>query len=131
MKKDIEIRKVEGIAIAIMPKDETFWDVFLINTKATSLKNVMINSTGYGEINGEKRKSSTLRYFFEEVPSYSSIKVESILSELLDLANEYWISFKLDGYLYDKKYVFVAGSLNEMNFTTIPYHDGEKGVMIQ
>mgnify|MGYP000400958110 CR=1 FL=1 len=31
MKKDIEIRKVEDVAIAVIPKDEEFWDVFLIN----------------------------------------------------------------------------------------------------
>jgi len=32
--------------------------------------------------------------------------------------------------MYDKKYVFVKGSIDEMHFTTIPFLD-RKGVMIK
>lgn len=129
MKKDIEIRKVQDIAIAVIPIDEEFWDVFLINMQDASLNNVVITSKGYGKIDGENRRTTTLRYFYEEIPAKTSVKIESIQTELLDIANQFWLSFRLNGYLYDKKYVFVSGSLDKMNFTTIPYHN-KKGVMI-
>ena len=119
MKKDIEIRKVQDVAIAIIPKDEEFWDVFLIN-----LQDV------YGNIDGKYLKTTTLRYFYERIPPNTSVKVEPIQRKLLNITNEFWVSFQMSDYLYDKKYVFVSGSLNEMNFTTIPFHE-VKGVMIQ
>lgn len=130
MKKDIEIRKVEDIAMAIIPKDEAFWDVFIINLKDVSLRNVIINSKGYGNIEGKSIKTTTLRYFYERIPPNTSVKVEPIQRELLDLTNEFWVSFQMSNYLYDKKYIFVPGSLNEMNFTIIPFHN-TKGVMIK
>jgi hypothetical protein len=129
MKKDIEIKKVENIAIAVIPKDEEFWDVFLINMKDVSITNVLVNSRGYGEINDKSVETNVFRFFYEQIAPNTSVKIEPIQKDLLGIANEFWISFQLDGYLYDKKYVFVPGSLNEMNFTTIPLHD-EKGVMI-
>jgi hypothetical protein len=129
MKKDIEIKKVEDIAIAVIPKDEEFWDVFLINMKDVSIRNVLVNSRGYGEINDKPVETNTFRFFYEQVPPNSSVKIEPIQKDLLGITNEFWISFQLAGYLYDKRYVFVPGSLDEMNFTTIPFHN-EKGVMI-
>jgi hypothetical protein len=129
MKKDIEIKKVKNIAIAVIPKDEEFWDVFLINMKDISITNVLVNSRGYGEINDKPVETNVFRFFHERVPPNSSIKIEPIQKDLFGIANEFWISFQSGGYLYDKKYVFVPGSLDEMNFTTIPFHD-EKGVMI-
>ena len=130
MKKDIEIRKVQDVAIAIIPKDEEFWDVFLINLQDVSLRNVIVNSNGYGNIDGKYLKTTTLRYFYERIPPNTSVKVEPIQQKLLNITNEFWVSFQMSDYLYDKKYVFVSGSLNEMNFTTIPFHE-VKGVMIQ
>lgn len=130
MKKDIEIRKVEDVAIAIIPKDEEFWDVFLINLKDVSLRNVIINSKGYGSINDEPIETTTLRFFYERIPPNTSVKVEPIQSKLLCITNEFWVSFQMSNYLYDRKYVFVPGSLEEINFTTIPFHE-VKGVMIK
>ena len=130
MKKDIEIRKVENVAIAIIPKDEDFWDVFLINLMDVSLRNVIINSKGYGNLDGETIETTTLRFFYERIPPNTSVKVEPIQRKLLGITNEFWLSFQMSNYLYDKKYVFVPGSLEEINFTTIPLH-GVKGVMIK
>ena len=57
-------------------------------------------------------------------------KIESIHKMLFNMASEYWVSFSFDNYLYDKKYIFVQGSLEESNFTEIPFLD-RKGVMIR
>jgi hypothetical protein len=58
------------------------------------------------------------------------ILIEPIQTKLFDLTNEYWISFVQNDYMYDKKYVFVRGSISEENFTTIPFIN-RKGVMIK
>ncbi len=132
MKKDIPILKVTDIVIAIVPGEENddFWDVYLINLKDSPILSVLINSTGYGMIEGEKVKTSTMRYFYQDIMPGQAVKIEPILKNLLAITNEFWVSFSLGDYLYDKKYIFVEGSLDEMNFTNIPVVE-RKGVMIK
>jgi hypothetical protein len=136
MAKNIEIRKVEDIIIAIAPREEgeegyeDFWDAYLINLMDTPIHSVLVNSRGYGEINGEKRQTSALRYFWEEIGPLMIVKIEPIHKAVFELASEFWISFSHDNYLYDKQYVFVTGSLDPMNFTDIPFLD-RQGVMIR
>ena len=132
MKKDIPILKVTDIVIAIVPGEENddFWDVSLINLKDSPILSVLINSTGYGMIEGEKVKTSTMRYFYQDIMPGQAVKIEPILKNLLAITNEFWVSFSLGDYLYDKKYIFVEGSLDEMNFTNIPVVE-RKGVMIK
>lgn len=132
MKKDIPVRKVKDIAIAALPsvEDEDFWDVYFLNLKDYDVKNVLISSRGYGTIDGEKIETTQLRYFYELIGSEMAVKIEPLDSKLFHLANEYWISFNADGFMYDKKYIFVPGCFIEDNFTTIPII-GRKGVMIK
>ncbi len=131
MKKDIPILKVENIAIAVVPgDDDELWNTYIINEKEESISNVLINSKGYGELNGDIVKTSVLRHFFEEIQPSSALLIEPIQTKLFDITNEYWVSFTLDNYMYDKKYVFVQGSISRENFTTIPFL-GKKGVMIR
>jgi len=130
MKQDIEIRKVTDIAIAIIPADDDFWGIYLINLKMQPLKNIIVNTTGYGNINNNPVKTSTFRHFFEEIPANCSIKIELLQNKMIELTNQIWISFELDNYLFDKKYVFVKGSLSSINFTNIPILN-IRGVMIQ
>lgn len=132
MKKDIPVKKVTNIAIAVIPSEEdpNFWDVYLLNLKDDNIKNVFITSKGYGEIDGEKVETTQLRYFYEIIGPEMAVKIEPIDAKLFRLANEYWVSFNYDGFMYDKKYVFVQGSFIEVNFTTIPIVN-KKGVMIQ
>lgn len=136
MKKDIEILKVEDLAVAVAPRmayeedHDFFWDAYLINLKDEPIRSVLVNSTGYGEIEGQQRRTSTLRYFFEQIGPLEVVKIEPVQVSLLDMASEYWVSFSFNDYLYDKKYVFVPGSLHEMHFTQIPFLD-RRGVMIR
>ena len=106
------------------------WDSYLLNLKKDRIRNVLINSRGYGEMKGDKVKTTILRHFFEEINSETIIKIEPIQVKLFGLTNEYWVSFAYEGHIYDKKYVFVRGSIDKANFTTIPYID-KKGVMIR
>ena len=142
MKKDIPDLKVEDLAIAIAPLAENsagiinpndvgdMWEVYIINLKDEPIKNVLVNSRGYGEMNGEIVKTSTFRHFFEVLTPLDIQLIEPISTRLFDLANEYWVSFSYNGELYDKKYVFVAGALTADNFTPIPFLN-RKGVMIR
>ena len=135
MKKDIPNLKVEDMAIAIVPRSEmdeaeTLWDTYILNFREESIQNVLINSKGYGEVEGESRKTTILRHFFEEIGPGKAMLIEPIQAQLFDLTNEYWVSFTFEGHMYDKKYVFVRGSITEENFTTIPFIE-QKGVMIR
>ena len=136
MKKDIPQYKVADLAIAITPrmengiKDDYLWDVYVVNMKDAPIENVLVNSKGYGELEGEPMKTTTLRHFFNEIGPQTAMLLEPIQTKLFDLANEFWISFSFNGYMYDKKYVFVRGSITEDNFTTIPFLE-KKGVMIK
>jgi hypothetical protein len=138
MKKDIPIIKVEDLAIAIVPINpekladpNELWEVYLINLHEETIKSVLISSRGYGELDGQKRETSTLRYFWESINALEIMKIELIQPALFALANEFWVSFSLNDYLFDKKYVFVQGAIDEMHFTEIPFLDGRKGVMIR
>lgn len=130
MKKDIPVRKVIDVAVAIIPKDKELWEVYLLNLKKDAIQNVLINSKGYGEVDGKKVQTTALRYFYETVAAESAIKVEPIQTKLFDIANEYWVSFQYDNFMFDKKYVFVRGSISEHYFTTIPILE-QKGIMIK
>jgi hypothetical protein len=137
MKKDIPNYKVENIAIAIVPRknpdgtiDEELWDTYLINLKEAPITTVLINSRGYGNVGGEKMRTTVLRHYFEEIGPLRPVKIEPIQTKVFELTNEYWVSFVYDEYMYDKKYVFVKGSIREENFTKIPLLD-RKGVMIR
>ncbi len=131
MKKDIPKLKVEDLAIAIVPRiGEELWDTYILNLKEDPITDVFINSHGYGEIDGEDFKTTTLRHFFEAIGPLEIIKIEPIQTSLFQLTNEYWVSFRFEGYMYDKKYVFVKGSIDELNFTPIPFLNA-KGVMIR
>lgn len=130
MKKDIPQHKVQDLAIAIVPTEKELWDSYVINLKEEPIKSVFINSKGYGEVNGEEIKTTVLRHFFEEIGPLEIVKIEPVQPAVFELTNEYWVSFRYDGYLYDKKYVFVKGSISSMNFTTIPFIN-KQGVMIR
>lgn len=133
MKKDIELPEVHDVAVAIVKEKnkegEEVWNSYLINMKEDPIEGVLVSSRGYGEIGGEKRKTSTLRHFLEEIPPNSFKKIERIVEEVFGMFNEYWVSFFLNKTMYDKKYIFVPESITEENYTTIPFLK-KKGVMI-
>ncbi len=134
MKKDIPRPKVTDVGVLIAPEydnlESDIWDVYILNFKEEPIENVIINARGYGELNGESVKTTTLRYFYAKIAAQSAVKLELIQRELFEIANEYWISFSLNGHMYDKKYIFVTGSIMEDNFTYVPLIE-KKGVMIR
>ena len=132
MKKDIPQHKVQDLAIAVVPReqDDELWDVYIMNLKEEPIDNVLVNSKGYGEIDGNEINTTILRHYFEKIGPLQIHKIEPIQTKLFDITNEYWVSFQYGGYMFDKKYIFVKGSISEINFTPIPFIN-KKGVMIR
>ncbi len=122
MKKDIDFPKVEGVVMAItrQKNQETKayeYFVYLINDNKIALENVLINSYGYSK--GSETKTSTLRHFTEKIDPLTSFKVEAIMPELFKLVNQFWVSYYMDGVMYDKKFVFMPESMNDDYFSFI------------
>lgn len=133
MKKDIKIPPVKDVAIAIVKDtdeaDQTAWYVYLVNMKNKEITDVIINSKGYGTIDEQEIKTSTLRHYFAEVKEQSFVKVETIMDSLFGLNNEFWVSFYIGKQIYDQKFVFLPETIKDENFTLIPIMD-RRGVMI-
>lgn len=134
MLKDIPTPKVEDVSIAVVKdknnQNETVWYVYLINQKEKPIKDILVTSSGYGQINDENRKTSTLRHFFELLEGNSFVKIEPIIEDVFILNNEYWLSFYLENQVYDKKFIFIANTINDSNLITIPLIN-KKGVWIR
>ena len=131
MKQDISFDPVEGVSIAVVPSEEAInpegqpiWQVYLLNHNAFSLQNVIVNANGYGQQpSGEKVRTSTLRYLFEEVPPHTAVPVEPIESALFHLNNQYWVSYYHGPQIFDKKFIFVPDSIVPDNLTHIALLD--------
>jgi hypothetical protein len=134
MIKDIPFLKVEDVSIAVAPAESDMgiqiYKAYLINHKEQDLHHIMVRCSGMGLVNEEKIKTSTLRILLDVAPKGQAIAIDSFPQEAAGLYNEYWISFRYKGYLYDKKFVFVPESIVPQNFIHIPALE-QKGVWIK
>jgi PII-like signaling protein len=134
MIKDIPNLKVEDVALAVVQEEgdegAMIWNVYLINMKNEGLYGVLVSSRGYGLYEGKEVKTSTLRHFVEDLPANSYVKVEPIIDKLFGLNNEFWLSFYVNGVIYDKKYVFLPETIKPEYFINLPLIN-KKGVMIK
>ncbi len=127
--------RVENVAVAVVEEkgenNEICYNVYLLNLRDDIMEGIIITSKGYGEnaVTGEKVKTATLRHCLEVLLPNEVAKIEPIVEEVFGISNEYWVSFWVDGVMYDKKYVFVAESINSANIKLIPML-GAKGVII-
>lgn len=133
MLKDIDFKKTEDIAIAIVPEGtegETMWTAYFLNLGAHKLETVIVNSRGYGELEGKALQTSTLRWLLGEVEPQSVCKIEEMPQDVSRLTNEFWVSYFIGDQIYDKKYVFVLDSLREEHLVKLPLLE-TKGVLIK
>ena len=134
MKEDIQPPKVEDVAVAIVKESndhgEMGWMVYFVNMRDHQINSVLVRSNGYGKDGDETIKTSELRHFLQDVPAMTCVKVETIVEDVFHLSNQYWVSFFLDGKMYDKKYVFVPDAISEKNLVKVPIVF-KMGVMIK
>jgi len=131
MKKDIDFHPVTGVKLAIAKEETatgTEWALYIINLNLIELKNVMITSKGYGEVDGEAKKTSTLRHILTELGEQAVAKVESIDPAVFSLNNEFWVSYYILDQIFDKKFIFTSGSFDSGFIKMIP-EIGLEGVL--
>lgn len=133
MKKDLPLNLVEDISVAVVLEAESptakVWNVYLVNEKDIAIQNVLVSSKGYGIKDGKDVKTTVLRHFIGDMKAHSSKKIEAIDPQVFGLTNEYWLSYYIDGTIYDKKYVFLPESIVDENLIKIPLVN-KPGVMI-
>lgn len=118
MRKDIDFSPVKKVHVVVANPDDG-WKVFLINRNKEKLENVMVTSRGYGETKTETQKTSTLRHMIPYVDAGEYALIEPIDTSVFHLNNEYWVSYFIDGQVYDKKFIFVPDSIIEENLVFI------------
>lgn len=131
MKKDIVIPEVENVFIAAIQEwNDDFmqktWYAHLVNDSDFQLDSVMVVSKASGMIDGEMKKTSLLRHAFVEIPPVSTVKIELIQDAVLELNNEFMVTFFIGNTLYDKNFIFNANSISENNVEEVPiiFQDG-------
>jgi hypothetical protein len=131
--RDLPENKVKDIAVAIALERATPVDseyrVYILNLKNEAIQDVLITSRGYGIHQDEQVKTSTLRHYLGDMNEKSFMLIEPIQPQLFGLNNEYWVSFYINGIIYDKKFTFLPESVVEGNFIKIPLLN-KPGVMI-
>ena len=111
MKSDIKIPEVENVFLAAISEysddfGENVWNVYLINDSDFDLESVMVVSKAFGTVDGEMKKTSLLRHVFVHVSAVSVVKVEMIEKSVLQLNNEFMVTYFIKDTLYDKRFIF-------------------------
>ncbi len=124
MKKDIEIPVAKDVYIALVHEwnDEFLsneWNAYILNDGSAPIKLVFVVSKGYhGDL-----KTATMRHNMEALGAKSYEKLEFVQKEVLDLTNEFYVTYYLKGKLYEKRFVFQKDSVTAQNLTQIPLLD--------
>lgn len=131
MKEDIEIPIVEDVYVAVLKEwDEEFlaqnWNSYIINDRDTPIEMVLVVTKGYDE----ERKTSLLRHGIGTMEAKSSAKIEMLQEELLEMNNEFVVTFFADNKLYDKNYLFRKNTINENAFQDLPVIN-QRGVLVK
>jgi hypothetical protein len=134
MLKDAPELQAEEIALAIVLEENELrqeeWNVYLINLNEKTLEGVLVSSTGYGTINNEMRKTTTLRHFLDEMNPKSFQKIELIIEDVFGLNNEYWVSYFLEKKMFERRFIFLPETIKKENLTHIPIIN-KKGILIR
>ncbi|WP_310554652.1 hypothetical protein [Flavobacterium sp.] len=125
MKKDITMPTVENVFLAAISEwsddfMDKIWNVYLINDSDFQLDGVMVVSKAFGTLNGEMKKTSSLRHAFVKVPPVSVVKIEMIEKSVLQLHNEFMVTYFIENTLYDKKFIFKANSISPEFVEEVP-----------
>lgn len=135
MREELKGPKVENVSVAIveipLENNEKEYIVYLLNFRDDIMEGIIVASTGYGENpqSGEQVQTSTLRKGIELMLPNEAARIEPIMPDLFDLTNEFWVSFWVNDVMYDKRFIFVPGSINEKEFKLIEIL-GYKGVVL-
>lgn len=131
MKKDIYIPKVENVHLAVVYEYNDIyksndWNAYIINDKEVDLEMVLIVTRGYSET----KETSTMRHKLDRLPAKSFAKIELMQEAVLQLNNEFKVTFFENNTLFDKTYLFRKNTINIKALQTMPLMN-KKGVLVK
>ena len=121
MKKDIEIPEVKDVYVAVV-QEEHFeyktqdWNAYIINNTDKDLETVLIVSQGYTD----KKMTPPMRHTLSKLPARSYAKIEYLQEKVLELNNEFKITFFEGNKMFDKTYLFRKNTINDRALQAIP-----------
>mgnify|MGYP003329801098 CR=1 FL=1 len=129
MKKDINIPQSKDVHIAIVleehPEYHTMdWNAYIINSGDTPVEMAIIVSKGFSD----KKITGEFRHQVKLLPAQGYAKIEFIEKKLLDIDNQFSVTYFRDNQLFDKTFLFKAKSIKESNLENIPVMNS-KGVV--
>jgi hypothetical protein len=135
MREELLGPKVENVGVAILEEvgedNAPIYTAYLISQRDDIMEGIIITSTGYGEnvSTGERVKTSTLRHCLEILLPNEGAKIEAVVPDVFGLTNEYWVSFWVNDVMYDKKFIFLAETIQPDKMKIVPVLN-KKGLMI-
>jgi len=131
VKKDIDIPKVENVYMAVVNEyNEIYktndWNAYIINDKNIDLEMLLILTKGYSET----KVTSTMRHKLDKLPAKSYAKIELLQEDVLQLNNEFKVTFFESNKMFDRTFLFRKNTINAKAFQKIPVM-GVKGVLVK
>ncbi|WP_179009238.1 hypothetical protein [Winogradskyella forsetii] len=131
MKKDIKIPEVKDVHVAVVQEEHLEyktqdWNAYIINNSDKDLETVLIVSQGYSD----KKMTPPMRHTLAKLPARSYAKIEYLQDKVLELNNEFKITFFEGNQMYDKSYLFRKNTINDKALQTIPLMQ-LKGVLVK
>ncbi len=131
MKEDIKIPKVEDVFVAVVQEQHSEyktddWNAYIINNKDVDLEIVLIVSKGYSE----NKITPVMRHSITLLPARSYAKIEYLQEKVLNLNNEFKVTFFEGNTMFDKTYLFRKNTINTKALQTIPLMQ-LKGVLVK
>ncbi|MFD1314182.1 hypothetical protein [Namhaeicola litoreus] len=114
MKKDIEIKEFEGLSLVVTYTFNDIyksndWVAFLLNESSFDLNTVLIMSKGFDR----ERETAIMRHKIDVLPAGSFAKIELLQEDVLELNNEFSLSFFVENNLFEKKFFVPKSTVKE------------------
>jgi len=121
MKKDIRIPEVKDVYIAVVQEKHLEyktldWNAYIINNSDKDLDTVLIISKGYSD----KKITPVMRHSISKLPARSYAKIEYLQEKVLELTNEFKVTFFEGNQMFDKIYLFRKNTINKKTMQAIP-----------
>ncbi|MCA0131094.1 hypothetical protein [Winogradskyella alexanderae] len=129
MRSDIEIPDVKDVYVAVIHEKNLEyhtldWNAYIINNSDEDLEMVLIVSKGYNQ----KKQTPAMRHRLEHLPKRSFAKIEYLQEAVLELNNEFKVTYFKSNKMFDKTYVFRKNTINSKAFQQLPLMNS-KGVL--
>jgi len=131
MKKDIEFQEVQDVYVTVVQEKHLEyktldWNAYIINNSDKDLDTVLIVSRGYSDT----KLTPVMRHTIAKLPARSYAKIEFLQEKVIELNNEFKVTFFEGNKMYDKSYLFRKNTINEKALQTVPLMQ-MKGILVK